>query len=70
MNEPTKSEYEAYRNGAILQAVLKRVKFLEQYTGDHEFHRGCRLAASLIRHDINRARQLIPTKPPAAGGER
>jgi len=52
-------EYEAKRNDAILQAVLKRLRFLDGYTNKCETHHGVRLAVSLIRSDINRQRQLI-----------
>lgn len=55
--------YECERKDAILKIVMKRLKFLEGYTGDCDTHHGVRLAAMLLRSDIRSVQQRIPRDP-------
>ena len=56
-------QHEAKRNAAIIAAIMDRIKWLEKYTSENEFHRGMRSAALMLRYEINRARQVNPKTP-------
>jgi hypothetical protein len=50
---------ESTRAERKLQVVMKRLKFLDGYTGKNDVHHGVRLAVSMIRGDLRSAAQLL-----------